>query len=85
MFCPQELNNLGVNATMIFEVACSNETACYSIDAAAEDLLASTTCDLIIVAAGLTADARSKNAAEGGSNACGCPQGWNKKTAPLIL
>ena len=32
-------------------------------------------CGLVIVVGGLTADARIKNDAEGGTNACGCPKG----------
>eukprot|EP00750_Incisomonas_marina_P019955 INCI3660.3.p1 GENE.INCI3660.3~~INCI3660.3.p1 ORF type:complete len:636 (+),score=69.63 INCI3660.3:252-2159(+) len=64
------------NATLRVSSGCRNNTACDSLDPQTVDLLSSSgSCDLIVVAAGLTADARESNAAEGGTNACGCPEG----------
>ena len=68
------------NATLRVSSGCRNNTACDSLDPQTVDLLSSSgSCDLIVVAAGLTADARESNAAEGGTNACGCPEGLLQK------
>ena len=54
--------------------ACSS-TACTDLDPGAVALARSNACDVIILALGLTADARAMNGIEGGQNACGCPEG----------
>ena len=63
---------VAAGATRVLHAPGCGNTSCLALDIATVALLASDACELLVLALGLTADARAPSPPEGGANACGC-------------